>query len=1016
LVNINLFGQTNFTASTAQIYNLKQLNTSISGEVYNVTDNLIQFHYYKNNLSFKKESLIAPISKDGFFKIDFDLSQSTEIQMTYDGRTIPLYVQRGDDLKISLDGVAFPASTEYTGRGGYNNQYLADAANKFNYVDKGYLLYEVAQRDGLSFKRHMDGILIQKNNYYQEYNNAAKSKMTPEFKQYIDVENKFWHANQLINYRTEKALLSGGSPSEKIPSSFYDFLEDLDLTENVVLSNRSYCEFLEEYLKFKGEEAAVENTLNYAHKVLLEQNILYAENGSFVHLNVGDKVAILDQELSAHNKNTISRLMPVFEAQALDYIKLENGTKGWVSNLNANSLGSNTVSELKSEKRIKKYAISKKYNAQLYKDPTDQQSAVAALGYGEEVKYLHLQTSERFKYYHQGIEYYGKLVQVETQSKKKGWILDSFIEVKEKEVSSAEVPASYLYSLTDTSEARKYLEGESLNFALAKALYWKIKLNKNEDDIAREIAAFASHNQYKVLNKILRAEYDVEQLRKKSDDPYIETYAYSNLKSPVISGVEIGLPFDKSAFISATKAQSEKEYVDISCQLAERPSSNLELRGKIYSSYHKQVNLTIVYDFISYKEEKSTLEVDQQGMYHFSTSLKDPVLAYLECGGKSIELYIYPGDIIDIDFDAQNFPNSVRFAGKSADLNTYLFEERIIFAIQMEIIKKKAESISPSQFAKLAESLYKKRKLHFEKYQKKQTLNSQDRLFISSNIYFYFASQMFNYEDTQRFLQARETIELPKGFYSFLHDMPISVEGVLPNIHYASFIHQFLDYQLKLPINESSNKLDLAKQFFKGEVYAFIQAKELATMCQLGKSYEYGQKIQNYIDTNPYAQFNDVLRVVYNENKPIQNGATAPDFVLSDINGYTVKLSELKGKVVYIDFWATWCRPCIKSLTYSQRLLDKYNSDEVVFLYVSMDKKLQPWKSYVTSQDLKGFHMNANSGQGYLSDIAKLYKVKQLPTFVIIDKSGKIAFNRAGSPSSKVVTNLINGLLEDPKF
>ena len=134
-----------------------------------------------------------------------------------------------------------------------------------------------------------------------------------------------------------------------------------------------------------------------------------------------------------------------------------------------------------------------------------------------------------------------------------------------------------------------------------------------------------------------------------------------------------------------------------------------------------------------------------------------------------------------------------------------------------------------------------------------------------------------------------------------------------------------------------------------------------------------------------------------------------------DIDGSEVKLSDLRGKVVYIDFWATWCRPCIKSMTYSQRLTEKYGEKDVVFLYVNMDKNEQVWKNYVTSQGLDGTHLNAKSG-GYLSDIAKLYKVKQLPTFIIIDKNGKIAFNKAGSPGNKVVSKLIDGLLESPRF
>ncbi len=1009
-----LLAQTNFTASPAQQYRLKTLNTALSGYVSNPSEKIIQLKYYKNNLSFKSETLVLPISDTGSFKIDFDLDQATELQLTYGGVTVPLYLQKGDDLKLRFDGTDLLSSLSYEGRGGHNNQYLADVQKRFKNYNHGYILYATSQKESTAFKQLIDKIRNEKETFFETYSSAAKTKMTPDFKAYIQIENKYWHANQLLNYRIENPLMTGKAAPMDLPESYYDFLNNLHLENEVNLSNKNYCEFLEEFLKFKGELAAKDKALNYAKKIVKQPNMLVDENGRFVHINVGDKVSILNEEHSVMNKDAISRILPAFEAQALDYIKLEDGTKGWARNLSTSNLDDS--SELsKAEGRIKKYAVCQKHNAQLIASPDEQDKVVGALGYGEEINYLHLKTSEAFTYRHHGHEYYGKLVQVESKSGVRGWVLDSFIKVKEKKVYEDEAAGTYLYSLTNTSEAKQYLEGEALYYTLAKALFWKIKLNQSED-IAREIAAFASHNDYKIFNEILRAEYDVEQLRKKSTDDYIETYAYSNLKSPVVEGVKVGLPFDKSAFVSATKAQSEMNYEDISCQLADRPSSAVAIQGKIQGGYLKKASLTIVYDYISYQEEKIDLLVDQNGLYHFSKELKDPVLAILQCGNKMLDLYLYPGDNIKVDFDANNFPNSVQFKGKSSALNTYLFEERKIFGVQLDLVSQHSERLSPKEFADFAKSLYKKRSQYFDKYKKKNEVSGQDDLFIQSNIRYGFASMMYNYEDIQRYIQRKDLIDLPKDFYSPLSNIPRSVDGVLPNVHYVTFIQQFLDKQIKMSSNASLNKLEIAEQHFRGEVLAFIKAKELATMCQLGKAYEYGPAIKDFLAQNRYKLYNDVLRVVYNEQKPIQTGDMAPDFTLQDIAGQSVKLSDLRGKVVYIDFWASWCRPCIKSMTYSQRLIEKYDADEVEFLYVSMDENPQLWQNYVASQNLQGVHLNAKSGKGYLSDIAKLYKVKQLPTFVIIGKDGKIAFNKTGSPGNKVISNLIDGLLENPRF
>lgn len=1007
----NQFAQSGFSASGSHQYALKQLNTSISGLVEDATHKVVQLNYFKNSLSFKEESLLLPLAKDGSFNVDFDLREDIEIRLIYGEQSVPLFLQKGDDLKIEFNAKRPMQTMVCSGRGQYNNQYLIDQTNAFANIDQGFVVYETEQKNPVEFKQTFDKILQQKNQFYAAYDISAKSKMTPGFKNYVQINNQYWHANQLLNYRVEKPLRTGQAAPMDLPTSFYSFLDNLDLEETVLLTSRHYCDFLEEYLKYKGELAAAEKTLDYAVHKVIDDNMLYSEEGEFIHLSAGDEVFILNGSESKLNKEAIAKLLPIFKANDLNFVKLANGTKGWVSDLKSQQHTAQKINEA-SKERIKKYAINKMYNSQLYSEPGGTEVS-GVLGYGEEVKYLHLKTSEHFQYYHQGVQYYGTLVQVENNRGQRGWVLNTFLDLMEKKVAKEEVQSIYLYSLTDTSEARQYLKGEALYYTLAKALYWKIKLYPNAD-IAREIAAFASHNECKALNDILRAEYDVEQLRKKSNDDYIETYVYSTLQSPVIGGLNVGLPFDKTAFIQATRPQSEKEYVDIPHELKDRPTSAIQLSGKIFAGAMKKASLTIVYDFISFQEEQIPLVVDANGKYHFTTDLQDPVLAYLNCGEKSLQMYLFPGDNINIDFDVNNFPHSVRMQGKSAALNTYLLEEEKAFAPQFEALVLKSERLDPEAFMDFAKSLNKKRNQFFDKYKKKNDLTSMDEAFIQSNLEYAYATMMFNYEDIQQYIQGKEEVVLPKNYFSFLKNMQISAEGILPNIHYVDFINQFLEHQTKLGDNQFFTKTELAKQFFKGEVLAFVQAKELATKCQLGKAHLYGNAIQKFIASNEHEQYNNVLRAIYNENKPIQTGSTAPDFALKDIDGNTVQLSDLKGKVVCIDFWATWCRPCIKSMTYSQRMVNQYKGKDVVFLYVSMDENASSWESYVKGQGLQGNHLNASSGKGYLSDIAKLYRVKQLPTYVIVDKDGKVAYNKAGSPGNTVLGNLIDGLLASP--
>jgi len=134
----------------------------------------------------------------------------------------------------------------------------------------------------------------------------------------------------------------------------------------------------------------------------------------------------------------------------------------------------------------------------------------------------------------------------------------------------------------------------------------------------------------------------------------------------------------------------------------------------------------------------------------------------------------------------------------------------------------------------------------------------------------------------------------------------------------------------------------------------------------------------------------------YNKWLTISNGQPAPLFSGFTPNGREVSLSDLKGKVVYIDVWGTWCAPCIREIPYSKILQKEFvDNEEIVFLYVSIDKDKEAWKKKVLDDsEWEGLHI-INDGS-----ISKAYIIYGLPRYIIIDKEGKIANIDAPRPSS----------------
>lgn len=121
--------------------------------------------------------------------------------------------------------------------------------------------------------------------------------------------------------------------------------------------------------------------------------------------------------------------------------------------------------------------------------------------------------------------------------------------------------------------------------------------------------------------------------------------------------------------------------------------------------------------------------------------------------------------------------------------------------------------------------------------------------------------------------------------------------------------------------------------------------------------------------------------------KTAQKGLPAPNFTLSDINGRDVSLSDFRGKVVLLEFWATWCPPCIESVPELIMLQDRYKEKGFTIVAISLDKGVD--KNSIVEAFSDKFKINYPI---LIADenIIDSYQIISIPTSVILDRDGVV--------------------------
>lgn len=440
------------------------------------------------------------------------------------------------------------------------------------------------------------------------------------------------------------------------------------------------------------------------------------------------------------------------------------------------------------------------------------------------------------------------------------------------------------------------------------------------------------------------------------------------------------------------------------CGIVSTTNAQIKIQGTV--KHYKGECLTLSY-YVGKNELVDTLQVEKNGKFVYQHEQHLP--ASLSVMEQKIPLCLEPGDQFSVVIDLKKEGSErVVFKGDRSAENNYQYAMSQLASLQEELMS--GEYVAFKDYRK---KLDEKARIAQERLEKVTDERLREKWARLQNVLPLYMG--LDYYGIVHRANPDKVVADP-DFTAFIQSIDLNDRDRVDYNVIFGVINWYLDKDNKTDTRDRSIRyLEMVEKMITDQQVRNEHATAYMNWRLKGEKVTNMQEVFDKYktictDTASIAACQEKLNVYLNYFK-IRNGIEAPDFEMVDVNGQKCRLSDFRGKMVYIDVWATWCAPCKAEIPHVAALHEKFkNDDRIVFISISVDTRTKAWKKMVEEKNLAWQQFIVEGGTN--SFFYKQYAIEFIPRFMLIDKNGIIVEVDYMKPSVPGCADHIKSILD----